>query len=90
MTTIPEETNHMNSTVTLSDHAIVRIVDLLQLALLTGTDIIDNLRTLRLTVDGSKLTISDEENQMFLDAVARLQDRAEELAAEGMGNVDLS
>jgi uncharacterized protein YbjQ (UPF0145 family) len=80
----------MNSTVTLSDHAIVRIVDLLQLALLTGTDIIDNLRTLRLTVDGSKLTISDEENQMFLDAVARLQDRAEELAAEGMGNVDVN
>jgi uncharacterized protein YbjQ (UPF0145 family) len=80
----------MNSTVTLSDHAIVRIVDLLQLALLTGTDIIDNLRTLRLTVDGSKLTISDEENQAFLDAVARLQDRAEELAAEGMGNVDVN
>ena len=80
----------MTNTVTLSDHAIVRIVDLLQLALLTGTDIIDNLRTLRLTVDGSKLTISDEENQAFMDAVKRLQDRAEELAAEGMGNVDVN
>lgn len=78
------------STATLSDHAIVRIVDLLQLALLTGTDIIDNLRTLRLTVDGSKLTISDEDNQAFLDAVGRLQERAEELAAEGMQNVDVN
>ena len=80
----------MDNTVTLSDHAIVRIVDLLQLALLTGTDIIDNLRTLRLTVDGSKLTISEEENQAFIDAVRRLQDRAEEIAAEGMGNVDVN
>jgi|LakMenEpi03Aug12_release.lakeMendotaPanAssembly.Ray.scaffolds.fasta_scaffold544235_2 uncharacterized protein YbjQ (UPF0145 family) len=78
----------MSNTVTLSDHAIVRIVDLLQLALLTGTDIIDNLRTLRLTVDGSKLVIGDEENQAFMDAVKRLQDRAEELGAEGMRNVE--
>lgn len=80
----------MNSTVTLSDHAIVRIVDLLQLALLTGTDIIDNLRTLRLTVDGSRLTISETENQAFTDAVKRLQDRAEELGAEGVRNVDVN
>lgn len=80
----------MSSTVTLSDHAIVRIVDLLQLALLTGTDIIDNLRTLRLTVDGSRLTIGDEENQAFMDAVKRLQDRAEELGVEGMRNVEAS
>lgn len=80
----------MTNTVTLSDHAIVRIVDLLQLALLTGTDIIDNLRTLRLTVDGSRLIIGDEENQAFMDAVKRLQDRAEEIAAEGMRNVEVN
>jgi len=80
----------MNNTVTLSDHAIIRIVDLLQLALLTGTDIIDNLRTLRLTVDGSKLVISDEDNQAFIDAVRRLQDRAEELSAEGMQNAEVN
>ena len=78
----------MSNTVTLSDHAIVRIVDLLQLALLTGTDIIDNLRTLRLTLDGSRLIIGDEENQAFVDAVKRLQDRVEELGAEGMRNVE--
>lgn len=80
----------MNNTATLSDHAIIRIVDLLQLALLTGTDIIDNLRTLRLTVDGSKLVISDEDNQAFIDAVRRLQDRAEEIAAEGMSNAGVN
>ena len=68
----------MNDTVTLSDHAIVRIIDLLQLALLTGTDIID------------KLTISETENQAFTDAVKRLQVRAEELGAEGVRNVDVN
>lgn len=78
----------MNETVTLSDQSIVRIVDLLQLALLTGTDIIDNLRTLRLTIDGTKLIISESDNQDFQDAVQRLQDRAEELTAEGMSNVN--
>jgi uncharacterized protein YbjQ (UPF0145 family) len=78
------------STYTLSDHAIVRVVDLLQLALLTGTDIIDNLRTLRLTVDGDKLTINEDDNQAFLDAVRRLSDKADELAAEGMQNADVN
>jgi uncharacterized protein YbjQ (UPF0145 family) len=76
------------NTYTLSDQSIVRVVDLLQLALLTGTDIIDNLRTLRLTVDGNKLIITDDDNQAFLDAVRRLSDKADELAAEGMRNVE--
>jgi uncharacterized protein YbjQ (UPF0145 family) len=80
----------MNDTVTLSDHAIVRVVDLLQLALLTGTDIIDNLRTLRLTVDGDKLVIDESSNQAFLDAVQRLSDKADELAAEGMQNANVN
>jgi uncharacterized protein YbjQ (UPF0145 family) len=79
----------MDNTVTLSDQAIVRIVDLLQLALLTGTDIIDNLRTLRLTVDGNKLTISETENEMFQAAIARLNEHAEQIAAEGMRSVDV-
>ena len=80
----------MNNTVTLSDHAIVRIVDLLQLALLTGTDIIDNLRTLRLTLDRDKLIISDDDNRAFNEAVQRLSDKADELAAEGMTNADVN
>jgi len=74
----------MDNTFTLSDHAIVRIVDLLQLAMLTGTDIIDNLRTLRLSQDGSKLTISNEDNENFIAAVARLETRANEIVEESM------
>ena len=40
----------------LSDQTIGQIAKLLQIAIITGTDIIDNLRTLRLTtVDGELL-----------------------------------
>lgn len=72
----------------LSDKAIVRIVDLLQLALLTGTDIVDNLRTLRLTSDGEKLTISEADNEAFVAGVQRLQEQAAKLAADRNGTVD--
>jgi len=39
----------------LSDKTIAQIAKLLQIALLTGTDIVDNLRTLRLNVAGDLL-----------------------------------
>ncbi len=44
--------------VTMSDDAISAIAKLLQVAILTGTDIVDNLRTLRLVVDGDQVTVS--------------------------------
>ena len=50
---------------TLADSAIAQIAKLLQVAILTGTDVVDNLRTLRLTVSGEKLEASDENVQEF-------------------------
>ena len=44
--------------VTLSDDAIGGIAKLLQVAILTGTDIVDNLRTLRLVQVEDKVTLS--------------------------------
>ena len=41
----------------LSDQTIGQISKLLQLAILTGTDIIDNLRTLHLTVVDDKIEL---------------------------------
>ena len=70
------------TTFTLTDNAIARVVDLLQLALLTGTDLVDNLRTLRLTLDGDKLTISDADNDNFVAAVARLEERVLKMSQE--------
>ena len=40
---------------TLSDTTISYIAKLVQLAILTGTDVVDNLRTLRLVADGDSL-----------------------------------
>lgn len=66
---------------TLSDKAIARVVDLLQVALLTGTDIVDNLRTLQLTADGEKLTISEDDDVQFRQGIERLQEKAQEISA---------
>jgi|TARA_R100001163_G_C5053994_1_gene190545 hypothetical protein len=37
-----------------SDEVIAQIAKLVQIAILTGTDIVDNLRTLRVTPDGDE------------------------------------
>tara|TARA_B100000424_G_C22815248_1_gene436380 strand:+ start:478 stop:717 length:240 start_codon:yes stop_codon:yes gene_type:complete len=42
----------------LTDEAIAGIAKLLQVAILTGTDIVDNLRTMRLVQVEDKLTLS--------------------------------
>ena len=44
----------------LSDNTIGQVARLLQIALLTGTDIVDNLRTLRLTSNGELLEPDEE------------------------------
>lgn len=44
----------------LSDNTIAQVAKLLQVALLTGTDIVDNLRTLRLTLAGDVLEPDEE------------------------------
>ena len=46
--------------VTLADDTISGIAKLLQVAILTGTDIIDNLRTLKLVNIDGKLHLSPE------------------------------
>ena len=44
----------------LSDNVISNIAKLVQIAILTGTDIVDNLRTLRLTLDGDSLEVHED------------------------------
>jgi hypothetical protein len=52
----------------LSDAAIAHIAKLLQMAILTGTDIVDNLRLLRLVPDDDGLLKVDPEYQKNLTA----------------------
>ena len=65
----------------LSDAAIAQIVQLLQLGILTGTDVTDQLRILCLTVDedGNKLIPSPEFVEIFNENLQRLQDDADKM-----------
>ncbi len=49
----------------LNDEAIGQIAKILQVAILTGTDIVDNLRTLELEVQGETLTLTSEYKTNF-------------------------
>ena len=66
-------------TYNLSDRAILRIFDLVQLGLITGTDIVDNLRTLKLSVEDNTLTVSEEEDENFKQNIKKLELAAAEL-----------
>ena len=46
----------------LSDESIAQVAKLVQLAIITGTDVVDNLRMMRLCVeeDGDSLILTDE------------------------------
>lgn len=51
--------------VKFSDDVIAKIAQVLQIAILTGTDIVDNLRTMRLVVDGEELVCDPDFLEVF-------------------------
>ena len=66
-------TNHK-----LSDNSIYQIVRLIQLGIITGTDVSDQLRTFELTVgENGKLDKSPEFLKTFEDNLTRLKKDAE-------------
>lgn len=65
----------------LSDNVIAQLVRLLQLAILTGTDISDNLRMLRLVENDGALDLDPEYLENFEENLGRMQDEAETLDA---------
>lgn len=69
----------------LSDSSIAQIVRLLQMALLTGTDVSDNLRTLELVVEGDQLEVDPEHLKVFEDNIKRLQAEAESQQSNNPG-----
>jgi hypothetical protein len=58
----------------LSDQAIAQIVQLIQLGILTGTDVTDQLRTMSLVIDADKnqLVPSPEFINIFNENIERL------------------
>ena len=65
---------------TLSDEVIGQIAKLVQIAILTGTDFVDNLRMMRL---------SEEDGQLFLDEdyVAVANQQIESMLEEAMSSM---
>lgn len=63
---------------TLSDNAIGHIAQLLQLAILTGTDIIDHLRMAEMTVNSTtgKLDVHPDYSEVFSENLNRMLSEA--------------
>ena len=70
--------------VRFSDDVIAKIAQVLQVAILSGTDIVDNLRTMRLVVNGDELVcdpdfleVFDQNIQTMMAEVAQAQGNTE-------------
>jgi hypothetical protein len=64
----------------LSDNSIASIAKLIQMAILTGTDITDNLRLIRFTQSGDFLEPDEEFVRGFEDGIKRMLETTNELA----------
>ena len=69
----------------LSDDSILQVAKLLQVAILTGTDVIDNLRLMRFekSLDGESLVPTKEYTEQFNEGLERLLETAATLSEEG-------
>lgn len=73
----------MSTRYKLSDEFIAQIAKCLQMAMLTGTSIHDNLRLLELTTDESgKLVVSDEYKKSFEESILKMLSEAEDIKEE--------
>lgn len=61
----------------LSDRTISTIAQLVQVGILTGTDIVDNLRTIRLEADGDTLNPTETFTEGFKKGIEDLLARVE-------------
>ena len=66
----------------LSDNSISQIVRVLQLALLTGTDITDNMRLMRFTASKDVLDLDAEYFETFEANLKKLEEEAENASKE--------
>ena len=62
----------------LSDEVISNIAKLLQIAILTGTDIVDNLRTLRCQVSEDSIEIHPEFEKRLAENIQKMMDEIPE------------
>lgn len=69
----------MNNSYTLSDQSIAMLLQLLQLGILTGTDVSDHFRTFRMVLDGSSLHPDPDFETQFNENMQRMRSQATEV-----------
>lgn len=69
-----------NTKLKLSDNTIAQLVKLLQLGILTGTDVADQFRTIELVQKDGLLEPDPEYIDLFEKNIQKLQDEADALA----------
>tara|TARA_Y100001972_G_C7441356_1_gene226503 strand:+ start:236 stop:463 length:228 start_codon:yes stop_codon:yes gene_type:complete len=70
----------MNENVKLNDSVIAHFVKLLQLGLLTGTDIVDHFRMVRLTLEDDELFLNKEYEANQEDNINKMLKQASDIA----------
>ena len=60
----------------LTDNAISHVAKLIQVAILTGTDIVDNLRMVQFVNTNGQLDISPEYHETFNSNITRMMEEA--------------
>lgn len=70
----------------LDDTTIAQIVKLIQMALLTGTDIVDHLRMMQLQVnDNNKIILDLEYSKIFNEQIEKMLKASEETLEQTEG-----
>ena len=70
----------------LDDTAIAQIVKLIQMALLTGTDIVDHLRMMQLEVnDKNKIVLNSEYAVIFDEQIGKMLKASEQSLTQEKG-----
>ena len=66
----------------LDDSVVGHLAKLLQVALITGTDIIDHMRMVRLTTESTKLVLEEDYKQTFDVSLDNMLKNAQEQQGE--------
>ena len=73
-----------NQEYTMTDETIAQIAKVLQVAILTGTDIVDNLRMTRFVASGDKIEVSPKYAENFNDQLQALLSEANQQPASAV------
>ena len=70
---------------TLTDNAISHVAKLIQVAILTGTDIVDNLRMAQFVNNNGQLDISPDYHEVFNTNIQKMMTEAEAQGSQNEG-----